>query len=91
MPQRQRHQTGGSLEMAAARRKRKPGARRVPDHCGTPVTGRTMWDAFAEVAAGRAYVMVVLVAAWRCRWFASLGAVWAIVTYGPKLLHRMLH
>jgi hypothetical protein len=50
-----------------------------------------MWDAFAEVAAGRAYVMIVLVAAWRCRWFASLGVVWAIVTYGPEVLHRMLH
>jgi hypothetical protein len=45
----------------------------VPGHRGTPVTGRTMWDAFADVAAGRAYVMVVLIAAWRCRWFASLA------------------
>lgn len=51
-----------------------------------------MWDAFAEVADGRAYVMVILVAAWRCRWFAGLGAGgWAIATYGPELLHHMLH
>lgn len=70
----------------------QPGERLRPGSPETPVTGRTMWDAFAEVAAGRAYVMIVLVAAWRCRWFAGVGAIaWVIATFGPELLHRVMH
>lgn len=51
-----------------------------------------MWDAFSEVADGRAYVMMALVAVWRCRWLAGLGVTgWAIANYGPELLHHVLH
>lgn len=39
--------------------------RRVPSRPSgrRPVTGRTMWDAFAEAADGRAYVLALLVIA----------------------------
>ena len=36
---------------------------RVRPAAQPPTTGRTMWDAFAETAGGRPYVMIMLVAA----------------------------